>query len=382
MATAGQLEPVDARAGSQHGATAQPGEWSLHGTKVPVVSVAGKRPDGGTGIRLVARRTRCYSRRMQTAVHASPALVGLDWGTSSLRAYLIDVGGAVIDDRAEPWGIMQIGDRDFAQACRDITAQWPGAAGTPVIACGMVGSAQGWIEAPYCAAPAGASEIAQSLVGVPGTNVCIVPGIAQHDNADVMRGEETQIIGALSLHDGLDADARIVCPGTHSKWVTISNDRIAGFTTFMTGELYAVLIAHSILGRLARNVVSPVPTDATNDAFLLGVSTARDSRRDTASLLFSARARALLGEIKPEATLEYLSGLLIGGEVREGLATGDAPTVLLGDGALCARYSATLREFDVAGVRVIEQSAPVGLWRIAAAAGLFRTSARFTEASP
>src|SRR3954471_11679107 len=103
---------------------------------------------------------------METVAPPSPALIGLDWGTSSLRAFLIDESGAVIGERAESWGIMQLGERDFGRALADITAQWAGAAELPVIACGMVGSAQGWVEAPYCPAPAGAAEIAMRLTGV------------------------------------------------------------------------------------------------------------------------------------------------------------------------------------------------------------------------
>ena len=376
MATAGQLEPVDARTGSQDGATAQPGERSLHCTKVPVVSVVGKQ-EAQRPVRLVARRAPCYSRRMESAVPLSPALIGLDWGTSSLRAYLMDVEGTVIGERAEPWGIMQLGDRDFAKACRDITAQWPGAAGLPVIACGMVGSALGWIEAPYCPAPAGASEIAKRLVIVPGTSVHIVAGIAQYDDADVMRGEETQIIGALSLDDGLMANGRLVCPGTHSKWVTVADGRISEFTTYMTGELYAVLVAHTILGRPARGGGAITP-DAAADAFRLGVHTARESRRDSMSLIFSARARVLLGEILPGASLEYLSGVLIGSEIRGGLSMGATPSALIGDAALCGRYAIALREFDVASVRILDQAAPRGLWRIASSAGFFSASSAET----
>ena len=306
---------------------------------------------------------------METDASSSPALIGLDWGTTSLRAYLIDVTGSVMAERAEPWGIMQLGERDFARARSDITTQWVSAGELPVIACGMVGSAQGWIEVPYCPAPAGATEIAGALVRVTGTNVHLVAGVAQYGEADVMRGEETQVIGALCLHDGLQRDARVVCPGTHSKWVTLKDGRIDAFTTYMTGELYAVLTAHSILGRLARNNVTSAPK-ALEDAFRLGVRAARNSKRDSASLLFSARARALLGEIRPEASLDYLSGLLIGSEVRDGLNAGATPIALIGDAVLCGRYVDALHEFDVADTRVIAQSAPRGLWRIAEAAGL------------
>jgi 2-dehydro-3-deoxygalactonokinase len=305
---------------------------------------------------------------MESAALASPALIGLDWGTSSLRAYLIDGHGAVLGERDEPWGIMHLGDRDYVRACGDITAQWKGAAALPMIACGMVGSAHGWVETPYCPAPAGAAALANSLTTVTGTNVHIVAGIAQHGDADVMRGEETQIIGARSLHARLAHDARVVCPGTHSKWVTVRNGDIDAFTTYMTGELFAVLSAHSILGRFARD--TGMSDNSGTDAFRLGVRTARNSKRDSAALLFSVRARVLLGELQPEQSLNYLSGVLIGSELRSGLTDHAAPTALIGAPALCALYMQALREFDVPDVLVIDQSAPRGLWQIATAAGL------------
>lgn len=317
---------------------------------------------------------------MNSAVSASPALIGLDWGTSSLRAYLMDASGTVIGERSEPWGIMHLGDRDFARAHRDVTSHWPEADDLPVIACGMVGSAQGWLETPYCPAPAGAAELARSLSTVPGTRVHVVAGVAQRAKPDVMRGEETQIIGALSRHARMARDCRVVCPGTHSKWVTVRHGHIAAFTTYMTGELYAVLTEHSILGRFARGRIEPDPADAS-DAFRLGVRTARDSEHDSASLLFSARARVLLGDVRPDASLAYLSGVLIGSEVRSGLSGEGAPAALLGDPELCSRYADALREFDVVDVELIAESAPRGLWDIATAAQLCSTSTPLSSTS-
>ena len=299
-----------------------------------------------------------------------PALIGLDWGTTTLRAYLMSANGRVMDQRAEPWGIMQLGERDFARANRDITGPWQAAAGLPVIASGMVGSAQGWIEAPYCTAAAGATELAKHLIVIPGADIHIVPGVAQRAQADVMRGEETQVIGAVSMHPQLRRDSLVICPGTHSKWVRIRDARISAFTTYMTGELFSVLSAHSILGRLAGAAATPTSSVAA-DAFVLGVRTARDSARDTSSLLFSARARVLLGELAAEASLEYLSGLLIGNELRSALAAGPAPDALIGDVPLCARYARALGEFDLCNVPVIDGSAPRGLWEIAKAAELW-----------
>ena len=187
-----------------------------------------------------------------TTSRPSANLVALDWGSSSLRAYLLDESGRILDRRAEPWGILQLPDRDFRGAFHRITEGWSTVARPlPAIASGMIGSAQGWVEAPYVDLPAGAEQLARQLAPVPDTPLRIVPGLAQRGaSPDVMRGEETQIVGALAAEPDL-ADGLVLLPGTHSKWVRLAGGRVREFTTYMTGELFAVLRAHSILGRLA-----------------------------------------------------------------------------------------------------------------------------------
>ena len=299
-----------------------------------------------------------------------------------MRAYLMGGEAQVLDRRAGPWGIMQVGRDGFADRLATATAGWQGqgeGARLPVLASGMIGSAQGWREAPYVRSPAGLDDIAAGLT-TPDNDVpmSIVPGVLQDGEIPgVMRGEETQIIGALELFAEWRERARIVLPGTHSKWVDIAAGRIAGFATFMTGELYAVLRQHSILGRF-------VPTDApvangAHEAFLRGV----DMMRDTAttpgfgitSLLFTARSLVLTKRLAPEQSLDYLSGLLIGEELRQALSRpGNAPIVLIGDAGLCGKYRAALERFD-ATATVIEDAAPAGLWRVAQAAGLIGAAA-------
>ena len=152
-------------------------------------------------------------------MNRAPGLVALDWGTTSLRAYLLAADApAVLDERTEPWGIMRLPGGDFAAAFEALTGpwrrRWPGLA---AVAAGMVGSAQGWVEAPYRACPAGAEELAAALVPVPGGLLHVVPGVARWgDRPDVMRGEETQVIGALAVHPALAARARLVLSGTHA----------------------------------------------------------------------------------------------------------------------------------------------------------------------
>lgn len=293
----------------------------------------------------------------------APRLVALDWGTTSLRAYLLGAEGVVLDRRAEPLGILKVPGRDFAAAYDSTTATWRSRSpGLPCIASGMIGSAQGWIEAPYADVPAGVESVARTLVAVPGVGLRIVPGLAQRGGApDVMRGEETQLFGAMAEVPALAEEAVVVLPGTHSKWARVASDRIERFTTYMTGELFAVLSRHSILGRLAEGNPGEVTASA---AFMRGVRHARDARAGLASLVFSARSAVLVGDLRAADSLAFLSGLLIGDEVRAGLATGDRPRALIGEPALCARYADALGEFGVGDVAILGDTAPSGLWQI------------------
>ena len=295
---------------------------------------------------------------------SEPALVALDWGTTSLRAWLLDGRGRVLDSARAPRGVMQVEHGDFAGALGDVTAAWPS---LPAIAAGMIGSAQGWVEAPYLPCPASPGELAGALVQAPGRQLWIVPGVLHRgDRPDVMRGEETEIAGALALRPELDADTRLVLPGTHSKWARVTAGRIASFSTYMTGELFAVLRDHSILGRAAAGSGPGGDGDA---AFLRGVDAAREAD-GIAPLLFSARALVLTGGIAPADALDYLSGLLISDELRSALAEPGGAPLLIGEPALCARYARALARFGVDGAEAIPNAAVAGLWCIASAAGI------------
>jgi 2-dehydro-3-deoxygalactonokinase len=305
-------------------------------------------------------------------VSPSPSLIALDWGTTALRASLLADDGLVVDTRTEPWGIMHVPHGDFAAAFERVTAewrrQWPGLA---VVAAGMVGSANGWIEVPYRAAPAGVDELASALGIAPDAALRIVPGIATlGEQPDVMRGEETQIVGALARNPRLATRSVLVLPGTHSKWARVSEGRITDFSTYMTGELFAVLRDHSILGRAPATSAGELSRAALDDAFARGVRAAQRSPRGVAPLLFSARALVVTDRLAGDASLQYLSGLLIGDELRCGLIDDGPPAALVGDAALCDRYRAALALLGVHDVPVIEGAAPAGLWTIARRAGL------------
>lgn len=290
--------------------------------------------------------------------------MALDWGSTALRAYLLGEGGRILDRRTEPWGILQLPEGDFRGAFDRITLDWSSAsAPLPAIASGMIGSTQGWVEAPYVDLPTGAEQLARQLTPVPDTPLRVVPGLAQRGaSPDVMRGEETQIVGALAAEPGL-GDSVVVLPGTHSKWVRLAGGKIREFTTYMTGELFSVLRTHSLLGRLA----PPGAGDGgiEDGAFARGVATAQRAVGGLGSLLFSARASVLVGDLAAESSLGYLSGLLIGDELRAGLARGGRPTALIGDLALCARYVAAFEQLGVGEMRVLADTAPAGLWTIA-----------------
>jgi 2-dehydro-3-deoxygalactonokinase len=310
---------------------------------------------------------------------SAATLIALDWGTSTLRAHLLDAHGAILETRTQPWGIMRTPNGDFAQAFCAMTNDWRRRAPhLPAIASGMIGSAQGWREVLYKTCPAGLEDLVEGLQPLveTGIRLHIVPGITLRSALpDVMRGEETQVIGALECVPGLRASACLVLPGTHSKWVIVRDGRIETFTTYMTGELFAVLRDHSILGRPA--IAAGVGVNAENPnalGFDRGVVAARDHAHvGLSALIFSARTLMLAGQLPPADTLSYLSGLLIGEELRSALAgrgLRGGPVALIGDPQLCACYARAFELFDLPNVGAIEDAATAGLWRIAVRAAL------------
>lgn len=319
---------------------------------------------------------------MTTDDEVQPVLLALDWGTSSLRAFLMDAHGVVLRERDSSHGIQNLPEPGvpgfeaaFRALCGDDIARWPH---LPVVAGGMVGSAQGWAEAPYITCPADISSLARQAAVVRsglGPDIRIAPGVL-YDPADgtpdVMRGEEIQIAGALARHPELSARACVVLPGTHSKWAFIEDGRIVSFVSYMTGELFAVLSRHSILGRL-------MPTDGNRETdgagFSRGLADARKGGPgDLPHQLFATRTLGLTGRLPHAALPDYLSGLLIGQELVSGLAhharTPGAPLVLIGDGALCRRYRNALAAFEASPAAVLDNTAPTGLFQFAVAAGL------------
>lgn len=291
-------------------------------------------------------------------------MIAVDWGTTSLRAYLLDAGGRIVDRRRAALGILACAGR-FEAVLGEQVAGWD----DPVIVLGgMIGSRQGWHEVPYVRCPAGPAEIAAGMAEVrapslPGRGVWIVPG-ACHAGADgvpeVMRGEETQICGLLGQ---LGAGRHMIClPGTHNKWVVIERGRIAEFFTAMTGEVFAVLRQHSILGKL-------IEGDAHDpEAFARGVAQAG---RPGGLLhhLFGVRTLGLFDTLRPEQLGAYLSGLLIGHEIN-GLAPHAGTVHMVGGERLIELYALALREHGVVIESHGEETAARGLHLLASTRGL------------
>ena len=295
----------------------------------------------------------------------TPAFIGLDWGTTALRAYLVARDGRVCAVQPSMDGIIAAAGR-FENAFDMIVKDWP--SDLPVIAAGMIGSRQGWIEAPYCPCPAGLVEIAGALAHLTtskGRKILFVPGLSYSDKAgvpDVIRGEETQVFGALYSDKGA-----FLLPGTHSKWVWVEGGRIVRFATFMTGETYAALKDHTILGRL----MTKESDDA--DAFRSGVTRGFAAPELLLHTIFGTRTLGLFGTIAPTALPSYLSGVLIGSEIAAAMRhLGRAEELkIIGSHVLGLRYLEACRICGVAADIGAVEAAAKGLARIADKAGLF-----------
>lgn len=299
---------------------------------------------------------------------SEPALIGLDWGTSSLRAFLIAADGGVLDKVSSNDGIMHVADRDFEAVFETLIGAWTDGGGLPVLASGMITSRNGWVETPYENVPAGAPELARALVPhrtARGAELRFVTGVTVKHPAgpDVMRGEEAQIIGASGL--GL-SDGTFVLPGTHSKWARVSRGRIEDFATYVTGEVFAALKGHTILGTL----IEDGPYDA--EGFELGVDTGLETGPGLLHDLFSVRTLPLTGRLARHQVADYLSGLLIGAEITGARNRGvaDGAVTIVGRSDLADRYRAALERAGIASRTAPDDVVAMGHVLIARAAGL------------
>ena len=296
-------------------------------------------------------------------------LIGIDWGTSSFRAVLMDGAGAILDRTESGEGLLAVKDRDFEAVLERTVAGWDSDARLPVIASGMVTSRTGWVETPYLPCPAGAIDLAGALTRIEtakGRRIAFVTGMSfRHGDGapDVMRGEETQIAG-LAI-----AGARLaVMPGTHAKWVDVADGRILGFRTAMTGDTFAAVKDHTVLKLTTAEAVS------SPEAFAAGVRVgAADGGAGLLGKLFRQRAGSLMGDFPANETAERLSGLLIGTEIAEARRFAPdltGPVLIVGGEALAARYEAAFGVLGMPAETAPADAAFAGQFKIAEAAGL------------
>lgn len=267
------------------------------------------------------------------------ALIALDWGTTNVRAGLLAADGTVVEERHGESGVGHLDAAGFEARFKELTSGW----GTlPAIACGMVGSRQGWSEAEYCELPLDVAQLAAKLhrFQAADRSIAIVPGVMKKvlDHHDVMRGEETQI--AALLAEDPDFDGTIVLPGTHSKWARITKGQLVDFKTYMTGELFDAFSHHTIL----RHALEPETREENDNSFEVAVGDVFMTKGSDWGRFFSLRALSLLRPTLPGEVSEKLSGYLIGMELASATQDGfDVQAVtIIGSGSLVDRYTRAL----------------------------------------
>ena len=311
------------------------------------------------------------------------AFIGIDWGTTHRRAALIGAGGALLDERADDDGALACKGR-FRASLEALVAAWPGATpDLPVVMAGMVGAAIGWQAVPYLDGATALSDLPRHLVPVAeapaGRRWFIAPGWCLRGEAgavDVMRGEETQLFGALHLlgHDA--ADGCYVLPGTHSKWVRLHAGRITELRTYMTGELFALLRQHGTLASAMQSAQASGAAGLRHESvaddpdFLRGVAEAARGPVLTHAL-FGARARVVTGAMAPNAAAAYVSGLLIGAEWADAqrLASRDEPVRVIGEPALAALHAVCAARFGRRMETLDARQLQLAAWRALALQG-------------
>lgn len=279
--------------------------------------------------------------------------VAVDWGTSNLRAWGIAPDGSVALERHSAKGMGKLTREEFPAALSELLDDVVAAGTVPldVLICGMAGARQGWLEAPYLEAPTDLRGLAAGAVrpAMPDSRFApaILPGVCQKSGADnVMRGEETQLLGLAALHPDFSG---VVCmPGTHSKWAQLSGTRIDHFSTAMTGEIYEVLRTHSVL---RHSLTGDLDGPGRADGFATGARTGLDHPEQLLGNLFAVRASALLSDRQPDWCAGYLSGLLIGTEIGSNRhLIGEQAVPLIGSSELCALYTHVLGMIGATGV--------------------------------
>lgn len=275
---------------------------------------------------------------MAKAMRWADGFIAVDWGTTNRRAYRLDGNGECVSSYEDGRGILSVEPHQFPAATSEVRDRL---GNLPLLLCGMVGSNRGWVEAPYVACPAGPRELAARIRWVEPNSIAIVPGLSVVDQgrADVMRGEEIQLVGALAS-GMISKNCFVGHPGTHNKWVIVEDGRITNFRTVMTGELFAMLRERGMLAEALAGEAR------LGDAFGDGVRQGLDGSVLTAEL-FSVRAAVLLGSMSRETAPSFVSGLLIGTDIRVGVElAGEAEMIIMGDPELTRLYAAAAELAD------------------------------------
>jgi len=313
------------------------------------------------------------------STRSPPAFAVVDWGTTSFRLWLMDSVGTVLGERRSDEGMTKARNSGFQTILETHLCALGAPDDLPVMICGMAGARQGWIEARYIDTPAHLEEIIANAVTVPGLerDIRILPGLAQRDpaNPDVIRGEETQLLGTPGLHRATGA---CCLPGTHSKWVSVEAGTIRRFSTFMTGELFAALSGATILRHaLAQKDMS----QENSPAFKRALISAHNEPTVFSHSLFTIRARSLLFESTPDDAAAFLSGLLIGMEMagaRDYVSGGSQPVTLIASGRLARLYALAFRTLAIAFTTIDAETAVRDGLRKAAGAIWNRTESETT----
>src|SRR5690348_15305521 len=295
-----------------------------------------------------------------------PVLIGVDWGLSQIRAYRIGGEGQVLESRSSDRGLSSVRNGDFDAVLRSVLSGWRDVRpdGPPILLCGMIGSRQGWKEAPYAPCPLRLEAVRQCIVAVESAlgDVRIVGGARTKDKRghdDIMRGEETQMFGLPEFGGPRIA----IAPGTHSKWVRLESSAIVDFRTYMTGEVFALLKKHSTLGWMIPQSGDEIFDDA---AFEAGVRDA-EAAGDMLHGLFNVRTSAIFHPERAASISSYLSGLLIGYEISGARALAEKdPIVLVGTSRLARLYRSALSVLGIGNAEMADADAvtAMGLWRV------------------
>lgn len=279
---------------------------------------------------------------------SEPAFIAVDWGTTSFRLWLLSRSGEVLAERRSAEGMTTAMRTGFPEVLQTHLDAIQAPQDLPVLVCGMAGARQGWVEAGYIDVPATLASVMESAVRVPGQarDVRILPGLAQRaaTSPDVIRGEETQLLGALTSAGGGE---KLVCmPGTHSKWVTVDGEKVTGFATFMTGELFDVISKQTILSHALAEAES---FTGEHEAFRAAVADIYERPHMATNRFFTLRSGQLLHGLSPTDAKAKLSGIMIGLEIAgaHSIASKDSPVVLIGSGPLSALYEAAFKTLSI-----------------------------------